>query len=108
MAKPATASCLNTNIRSAEGRSGLVDTAVPSVSDLTVIHNGVLALLNEEIHGETGHRILPEYKHKISRGPLGFGGHGCPIRFRSDSDPQRGARAAQRRNPWRNRPPHPA
>src|ERR1035441_10601238 len=32
MAKPATASCLNTNIRSAEGRSGLVDTAVPSVS----------------------------------------------------------------------------
>ena len=50
---------------------------------VTVIHNGVLALLNEEIHGETGHRILPEYKHKISRGPLGFGGHGCPIRFRN-------------------------
>jgi hypothetical protein len=34
-------------------------------------------------HGETGHRILPEYKHKVSRGPLGFGGHGCPIRFRN-------------------------
>jgi hypothetical protein len=50
---------------------------------VTVLHNGVLAQLDEEIHGETGHRVLPEYKQKISRGPLGFGGHGCPIRFRN-------------------------
>ena len=50
---------------------------------VTVFHNGVLVQLNEEIHGEIGHRILPEYKQKISRGPLAFGGHGCPVRFRN-------------------------
>jgi hypothetical protein len=50
---------------------------------VTVFQNCVLVLLNEEIHGETGHRILPEYKHKISEGPLAFGGHGCPVRFRN-------------------------
>jgi len=50
---------------------------------VTVFQNGVLVQLNEEIHGETGHRIIPEYKHKVSRGPLAFGGHGCPVRFRN-------------------------
>lgn len=50
---------------------------------VTAFHNGVLVLLNEEIHGETGHRILPEYKQTTSTGPLGFGGHGCPVKFRS-------------------------
>ena len=50
---------------------------------VTVFQNGVLILLNEEIHGETGHRIIPEYKHKESQGPLAFGGHGCPVRFRN-------------------------
>jgi hypothetical protein len=50
---------------------------------VTVFHNGVLAQLNEEIHGETGHRIVPEYKQKVSRGPLALGGHGCPVRFRN-------------------------
>jgi hypothetical protein len=50
---------------------------------VTMFHNGVLVHLNEEIHGETGHRILPEYKQKISRGPLALGGHDCPVRFRN-------------------------
>ncbi len=50
---------------------------------VTIFHNGLLAQLNEEIHGETGHRIIPEYKQKISRGPLAFGGHDCPVRFRN-------------------------
>lgn len=54
-----------------------------SPARVTVFHNGILVQLNEEIHGETGHRILPEYKHKISEGPLAFGGHGCPVRFRN-------------------------
>lgn len=54
-----------------------------SPARVTVFHNGVLVQLNEEIHGETGHRILPEYRHKISKGPLAFGGHGCPVRFRN-------------------------
>jgi hypothetical protein len=50
---------------------------------VTMFHNGVLVHLNEEIHGEIGHRILPEYKQKISKGPLVLGGHGCPVRFRN-------------------------
>jgi hypothetical protein len=50
---------------------------------VTLFHNGLLAQLNEEIHGETGHRILPEYKHPISTGPLVLGGHDCPVRFRN-------------------------
>ena len=50
---------------------------------VTVFHNGVLVLLNEEIHGETGHRIVPEYKQKSTVGPLAFGGHGCPVKFRN-------------------------
>ena len=54
-----------------------------SPARVTVFHNGVLVQLNEEIHGETGHRIVPEYKHHISKGPLAFGGHGCPVRFRN-------------------------
>ena len=54
-----------------------------SPARVTVFHNGVLVQLNEEIHGETGHRIVPEYTHKISKGPLALGGHGCPVRFRN-------------------------
>jgi len=50
---------------------------------VTVIHNGVVVLLNEEIHGETGHRTLPAYRQKVSTGPLTFGGHACPVRFRN-------------------------
>ncbi len=50
---------------------------------VTMFHNGVLVHRNEPIHGETGHRILPEYKTKVSEGPLAFGGHGCPVRFRN-------------------------
>lgn len=49
----------------------------------TVFHNGVLVQYDEEIHGETGHRIIPEYKQKVSKGPLALGGHGCPVRFRN-------------------------
>jgi 3-keto-disaccharide hydrolase len=53
-----------------------------SPARVTLFHNGVLALMNEEIHGETGHRIVPHYKKQVSQGPLAFGGHGCPVRFR--------------------------
>ncbi len=53
-----------------------------SPARVTIFHNGLLVQLNQEIHGETGHRILPEYKHKINRGPLVLGGHECPVRFR--------------------------
>ena len=50
---------------------------------VTLFHNGVLAQLNQEIYGETGHRILPEYKRKLTQGPISFNGHGCPVRFRN-------------------------
>jgi hypothetical protein len=50
---------------------------------VTMFHNSVLVHLSEEIHGETGHRILPEYKQKVSKGPLLLSGHGCPVRFRN-------------------------
>lgn len=50
---------------------------------VTMFHNGVLVHLEEEIRGETGHRILPAYTRKRSEGPLSFSGHGCPVRFRN-------------------------
>jgi hypothetical protein len=50
---------------------------------VTMFHNGLLVHLNEEIHGETGHRILPAYNHKVSAGPLSLAGHNCPVRFRN-------------------------
>jgi hypothetical protein len=50
---------------------------------VTMFHNGVLVHLSEEIRGETGHRILPEYKTKVSCGPLVLSGHNCPVRFRN-------------------------
>lgn len=50
---------------------------------VTMFHNGALVHLNEQIHGETGHRILPEYKRKVSKGPLMLSGHDCPVRFRN-------------------------
>jgi hypothetical protein len=54
-----------------------------SPARVTVVQNGVLVQLNQEIYGETGHRIVPEYKQKVSQGPLAFGGHGCPVKFRN-------------------------
>jgi len=50
---------------------------------VTLLHNGVLVQLDEEIHGDTGHRIAPKYQRKVSQGPLALGGHGCPVRFRN-------------------------
>ena len=50
---------------------------------VTMFHNGVLVQLNQEIYGETGHRIVPEYKQKVSAGPLALGNHHCPVRFRN-------------------------
>lgn len=49
----------------------------------TIFHNGVLVHHDEVIHGETGHRIVPKYTQKISEGPLAFGAHGCPVKFRN-------------------------
>lgn len=50
---------------------------------VTVFHNGVLVHHNQIIHGGTGHRILPDYSRALSKGPILFGGHGCPVAFRN-------------------------
>lgn len=50
---------------------------------VTMLFNGVLVHLNQEIYGDTGHRILPEYKEKTGTGPLALGNHDCPVRFRN-------------------------
>jgi hypothetical protein len=50
---------------------------------VTMLHNGILVHLNEEIRGETGHRVLPAYTQKVSKGPLVLSGHDCPVRFRN-------------------------
>lgn len=50
---------------------------------VTVLYNGVLVQLNQEIYGEAVHRRLPEYNQKLSKAPLTLGGHGCPVRFRN-------------------------
>ncbi|MCC7375726.1 MAG: DUF1080 domain-containing protein [Verrucomicrobiales bacterium] len=50
---------------------------------VTMFHNGLLVHLDAEVHGETGHRILPAYTKKVSEGPLVLSGHGCPVRFRN-------------------------
>ena len=50
---------------------------------VTIFHNGLLVQHNEEIRGEVAHRQIPVFKKKTSTGPLAFGGHGCPVRFRN-------------------------
>ncbi|MBL9134936.1 MAG: DUF1080 domain-containing protein [Verrucomicrobiales bacterium] len=50
---------------------------------VTMFHNGLLVHLDAEVHGETGHRIVPSYTRKVSAGPLALAGHGCPVRFRN-------------------------
>jgi hypothetical protein len=50
---------------------------------ITMHHNGVLVHLNQEIYGETGHKVVPGHGRKLSAGPLILAGHDCPVRFRN-------------------------
>ncbi len=51
---------------------------------VTVLHNGVLVQNNQEIYGTTPHARLPEaYPTGKVRGPLAFGAHKNPVRFRN-------------------------
>ena len=50
---------------------------------ITMLHNGVLVHLNQEIFGETGHKVVPGHSRKWSEGPLMLAGHDCPVRFRN-------------------------
>jgi hypothetical protein len=50
---------------------------------ITMLHNGVLVHLNQEIFGHTRHAELSSYQGVPSRGPLALGAHNCPVRFRN-------------------------
>jgi hypothetical protein len=50
---------------------------------ITMHHNGVLVHNNQEIYGETGHRVVPGHRSRATAGPIIFAGHDCPVRFRS-------------------------
>ena len=60
----------------------LADGKVVQPARLTLLHNGVLVHLNQEIYGGTGHLVLPR-PVTVSEGPLSLAGHGCPVRFRN-------------------------
>jgi hypothetical protein len=50
---------------------------------LTMLHNGVLVHNNQEIYGNTPHGGLASYDGVPAQGPLAFGAHHCPVRFRN-------------------------
>ena len=50
---------------------------------VTILQNGILIQNNQDIQGRTGHFNLPGPIPKENRGPISFGGHGCPVRFRN-------------------------
>jgi len=65
------------------GSIGVERTKLVQPARVTMFFNSVLVHLNQEIYGETGHRILPEYKQKTITGPLALAHHNCPVRFRN-------------------------
>lgn len=50
---------------------------------VTLLHNGVLVHLNEEVRGRTGHRSLGGYTAHPDRLPLKLQGHGSAVAFRN-------------------------
>lgn len=50
---------------------------------VTMFHNGILVHKDQEIFGETGHKVLPRHRNTKNTGPLILAGHDCPVRFRS-------------------------
>lgn len=50
---------------------------------LTVLHNGVLVHLNQEVYGHSPHAGLASYAGVQAKAPLSFGAHNCPVRFRN-------------------------
>jgi hypothetical protein len=55
---------------------------VAAPARITMLHNGVLVHLNQEIYGNTPHAGLASYAGVKPRGPLALGAHQCPVRFR--------------------------
>lgn len=50
---------------------------------VTALQNGILIHLNQEIFGETRHRVLPAYHKTDSTGPISLPAHYCRVRFRN-------------------------
>ena len=50
---------------------------------VTIMQNGIMVQNNQDIYGKTTHFNLPAPCPDQTTGPLSFGGHGCPVRFRN-------------------------
>jgi hypothetical protein len=48
-----------------------------------MFHNGLLVHNNQEIYGHTPHAKLASYESVRAKGPIAFGAHHCPVRFRN-------------------------
>ncbi|GAB5559608.1 MAG: DUF1080 domain-containing protein [Synoicihabitans sp.] len=52
-------------------------------ASITVVHNGVVVLLNTPIYGPTEYRGQPSYKYHTPRQPLRIQDHNNPVAFRN-------------------------
>ncbi len=59
------------------------DGGLRSPARLTVIHNGVVVQLDEDLLGPTSHKSLPRYRAHGPKGPIKLQDHGNPMRFRN-------------------------
>ncbi|MFN3244015.1 MAG: DUF1080 domain-containing protein [Planctomycetota bacterium] len=59
------------------------DGKLQSPARLTVIHNGIVVQLDEELLGATAHKSLPKYRAHGPKGHIKLQDHGNPMRFRN-------------------------
>ena len=50
---------------------------------VTVIHNGVLMHLHQELLGPTSHKKVAKYRYHGPKGPISMQDHGNPVRYRN-------------------------
>ena len=59
------------------------DGTLQAPARVTMLHNGVLVHLDQEVFGPTAHRAMPSYKAHAEKGPIRLQDHGDPMRFRN-------------------------
>jgi hypothetical protein len=59
------------------------DGAVLQPARITVVHNGIVVQLDEQLLGRTSHRGVAKYEAHGERGPIRLQDHGDPVRFRN-------------------------
>lgn len=59
------------------------DGAVKTPARVTLLHNGVVVHLDQEVHGRTGHIDLSSYSPHAPEMPLKLQGHGSSVKFRN-------------------------